>query len=139
MAKKSYILIAVLFTFGLVIIVLATVYVLQKHQAFLEQRHHLLCEVLKPGMSKDEVINVLRQSGDFTINPDSLTDVGYTNLLVDTEDPHTDNQYGSFTLGFTDNKYETAFIRHGSSGEDTEVICDFYSTPSKIETPTPSS
>jgi len=45
---------------GFMIIILCVSYLYVKHQTLLEQRHHLLCEVLKPGMSPDEVLSILK-------------------------------------------------------------------------------
>ncbi len=54
MSRKAYFYIAIFL--GLLIILLTVGGLYLKHQSFLARRHHLLCEVLKPGMSKDEVL-----------------------------------------------------------------------------------
>ena len=59
MQKRKYLLFAI----SIVIAALGLRYLI-----FLNARHHLLCEVLKPGMSEDEVISVLNQVGEFTIS-----------------------------------------------------------------------
>ena len=39
-----------------------------KFQAFQARRQHLLCEVLRPGMTKNEVLSVLHEVGDFRVD-----------------------------------------------------------------------
>jgi hypothetical protein len=66
MKKRKYLFIVL--SLGLLIILLAVTYSYVKHQEHLVARHHLLCEVLTPGMSEDEVLGILHQAGEFTIN-----------------------------------------------------------------------
>jgi hypothetical protein len=93
-----------------------------KHQKLAAARHHLLCEVLKPGMSEDEVFGILHQTGDFTVSsgmdksPDAQLHIVFLN-------PKERDLYGgAFDLRFSDYKYVQAYI----SGFDYfEDICDF--------------
>ncbi len=120
---------------GLFIIVLLAAYSYLKHQEFLTQRHHLLCEVLKPGMSKEEVLGVLNQAGDFTFNHTELPG-GYIELRISFTDPQGKERYGAFDLLFIDYRYVRAYIRLTS--DSAELICDFYQlTKSVTETLTP--
>lgn len=93
-----------------------------KHQQMVAARHHLLCEVLKPGMSMDDVFKILHQAGDYTVSsgidksPDAQLHIVFLN-------PRERDLYGgSFELGFYDYKYHSAYIR----GFDWyETICNF--------------
>jgi hypothetical protein len=97
-----------------------------KRQELVVARQHLLCEVLEPGMSKDEVLNVLKQAGEFTFNEDAdslgspiLLDISFT-------DPKGRDLYGGFVLGFSDYKYDKAYER---VFDISETICDFTGNP----------
>jgi len=84
-------------------------------------RYHLLCEVLKPGMSMNEALGVLHQVGDFKMNrvkesPSSVI-VGLTFT-----DPKIVDSYGFFDLGFYDSKYNEAYIQ---DLDQFEGICHF--------------
>jgi hypothetical protein len=93
-----------------------------KHQKLVAARHHLLCEVLQPGMSEDEVLNILRQHGEFTSSRAEWSG-GLIELGVNFTDPKGKDLYGGFDLGFSDYKYLQAYI----SGFDYfEDICNFY-------------
>lgn len=127
MQKRKYIL----FVIGIVVTVLGL-----RHIIFLNARHHLLCEVLKPGMSKDEVLSILNQAGEFTMNygdwPGGLIELG-----INFTDPKGRVLYGAFDLGFSDYKYERAYIS-GFERESIDVICDFSQvTRSITATPNP--
>jgi hypothetical protein len=130
MSKKVYV-----FILGLMIIVSLATYSYLKHQEFLAQRHHLLCEILKPEMSKEEVLRVLSQAGVFTTNHAEWLG-GYVELGVAFTDPKGREMYGAFDLLFIDDKYVRAYVRLTS--DSAELICDFYQpTKSATETPTP--
>ena len=123
---KKYILLAI----GIVVVVLSSRYI-----TFLNARHHLLCEVLKPGMSESEVLIVLKQTGDFTVsrgewsNRDVVLSISFTDAKVK-------NRYGLFSVVFFDYKYARAVVSHGS--DNPEIICDFYQSTQPIaETPKP--
>ncbi len=119
MQKSKFIFIALLI--GLLMIVIAVTYFYLNHQEFLAQRHHLLCEILKPGMSKDEVLKILKDAGDFTVSGAESQSPNAEWYVVFT-DPNGRDIYGAFNLGFSDNKYESAYIR----GMDYwNIICDF--------------
>ena len=132
MQKRKNIFIVL--SLGLLMILLATTYFYLRYQERLAQRHHLLCEVLKPGMSKDEVISLLNQAGNFTIRQaewssgDFALDIIFTDLNVK-------QRYGGFfSVVFFDYKYARAVVSHGS--DNPEYICDFYqATQSVTETP----
>jgi hypothetical protein len=130
MQKRKYILIALLA--GLLAISLAASYLYVKRQEHSAQRYHLLCEVLKPSMSKDEVLTILKQAGEFTaIGTESPGPVIELHIVF--TDPKGKNLYGSFDLAFSDYKYVSAYIK---GFEYSDVICDFYQpTESVIETP----
>jgi hypothetical protein len=120
MSKKLYIFIPLI----LVCLVITTtgIYFYLKKQNQLVQRHHLVCEVLKPGMSKEEVINTLKQVGDFEINK-SNDGNGTFALYVNFSNHRIRDQYGAFTLVFLYGKYERA-LEWG--GESPNVICELY-------------
>jgi hypothetical protein len=106
-----------------------------RYLIFLNARHRLLCEVLKPGMSESEVLIVLKQTGDFTMsrgewgNGDIVLSISFTDAKVR-------DRYGFFSVVFFDYKYARAVVSHGS--DNPEIICDFYkATQSVTETPKP--
>lgn len=133
MSKKAYIYIAI--TLGFLVSFLAANYLYLKHQAMLEQRRNLLCEVLKPNMSKDEVLSILRRVGDLTMSEGDWQG-GDIVLSIKFTDPAIRDRYGSFSVVFFDYKYARAVISHGS--DNPEVICNFYE-PTKLITETPKS
>ena len=92
-----------------------------KRQKLVAARHHLLCEVLKPGMSVDEVVVVLRQAGEFTLNKADWTG-GRIELGVNFTDPKGRDLYGAFELGFSDYKYARAYVL---VFDKSEAICNF--------------
>jgi len=94
------------------------------YQVILAQRYYLLCEELKPGMSKDEVLSTLDQAGNYTINQAEWPG-GNIELGINFTDLKGSIMYGAFELGFTDYKYNRAYIRHGS--DNSAEICDFFS------------
>jgi len=127
MQKRNFIFIAVLI--GILTIVLAVTFFYLNHQEFLAQRHHLLCESLKPGMSKDEVLSILEQVGEFTKSEEEWGN-GLFVVSIDFTNPKVFNRYGYFTIVFEDNKYMRAVVSHGS--DNPEIICDFYQTIESI-------
>jgi hypothetical protein len=129
MTKKNILAILVLL---MIFSVIAYFYL--DHQRFVIQRHHLLCEILKPDMSKDEVLRILEQAGDITINDALWSNKFGGELFIIFTDPKGRDNYGSFNLYFRDNKYEAAYVRIGS--DDSESICDFYQ-PKSSATPIP--
>jgi hypothetical protein len=124
---KKYIFIALLT--GLLAISLAVAYVYMKRQEQSAHRYHLLCEVLEPGMSEDEVLNVLHQAGEFTMSRSEGTG-GSVELGINFTDIKGRDLYGGFELWFKNDKYFRAYI----SGFDyAETICAF--TQSDITQP----
>jgi hypothetical protein len=107
---------------GLLLILLAVAYSHVKHQELLVARHHLLCEVLKPGMSEDEVLEILHKTGEFTMNKGEWKG-GIAELGINFIDPKSRDLYGGFELRFSYNKYVQAYI---SSFDYFEDICNFY-------------
>lgn len=119
MQKTKYVLIGLLATF--LVIIFSMVFIYMKRQEHLSHQYHLLCEVLQPGMSKDEVLSVLRQNGEFTvIGADSSGPVIELHIVF--TDPKGKELYGAFDLGFSDYKYVAAYTR---GFESSNVICHF--------------
>jgi len=107
---------------GLLLISLTAAFSYLKRQERLAQRYHLLCEVLKPGMSKDEVLNILDQVGDFLVL--GTEEPGpHIELHVVFTDSIGKDVYGAFDLSFKDYKYVSAYVR---GFENSNVICDFH-------------
>ena len=130
MHKRRYLLIVLLAGLGLVFLWYSFWYF--ERQERLSQRHHLLCEILKPGMSKDEVLNTLKQAGEFGVVGGEDQGSNFEIHIAFT-DPNGKEVYGAFELGFNNDKYSGAYIL----GFDTyDSICDFrFSTPNTKETP----
>lgn len=127
MQKRIFIFIVILF--GLLTIVLAVTFFNLNHQEFLARRHHLLCESLKPGMSKDEVLSILEHVGEFTKSEGDWGN-GLFVVSINFTNPKVFNRYGYFTVVFMNYKYMRAVVSHGSS--NPEIICDFYQTTESI-------
>ena len=104
----------------LIFLFIGTYYYLRR-QGNLAQRHYLLCEVLKPGMSKNQVLDILKQSGDVVVNGAESPSPNVEWNVVFT-DPKGQEIYGAFEIGFSDYKYESAYIR---DMDTWNVICDF--------------
>jgi hypothetical protein len=119
MQKRKFIFIGL--PLGLLIILLAATYSYIKNQEHLTARHHLLCEVLKPGMSVDEVLGILHRAGNFTMSKAEWRG-GDIELGVNFIDPKGEDLYGGFELRFYDYKYAQAYI---SNFDYLEIICDF--------------
>lgn len=84
-------------------------------------RYHLLCEVLKPGMSMNEVLGVLHQVGDFKMNTqESVGDYYVVGIFF--TDPKVRDTYGDFALDLSNSKYNEAFIQNF---DQFEGICHF--------------
>ena len=133
MSKKAYVLIVIFL--GCLAISLPAIYLYLKHEIMLKQRHHLLCEILKPGMSMEEVVGVLHQAGEFTMSKAEWLG-GNVELGINFTDSKGQKLYGAFDLRFSDNKYTEAYIRYGS--DNFEDICDLYqSAGTLIATPKP--
>lgn len=117
MHKRQYILL----TISIIIAVLGLRYLI-----FLHVRHHLLCEVLKPGMSESEVLIILKQTGEFTMSRGEWSN-GDVVLRISFTDAKVRDRYGFFSVVFFDYKYARAVVSHAS--DKPEVICDFYQPP----------
>ena len=104
-----------------------------KRQERIAQRYHLLCEVLKPGMSREEVLAVLDQAGDFVVNSGMDEPGPHITLHIVFTDLHGRETYGAFELGFKDYQYIAAYIR---GFDRTDHICDFHAYQIKPITPT---
>lgn len=123
MSKK--ILVVIL---GFLLFLIPITYFYVQHQEFLARRHYLLCEILKPGMSKEEVLRILRQEGEISVG-DSDSPRRAVELRLNYKDTKGSQKYGAFNLFFLDDKYMRAYVRLTS--DDSELICDFYqATPS---------
>jgi hypothetical protein len=118
--KKSYFIAALLIAF--LTLSFTAVYFYIGHKAFLAQRHHLLCEVLRAGMSKNEVVNVLRQVGDFRIDEIENTSNSFALAIIFTN-PDIQKRNGYFLVVFINGKYARAVVPHGS--DNPEYVCDF--------------
>jgi hypothetical protein len=112
---------------GLLVIFLLTTYSYINYQRRLATRHHLLCEVLKPGMSEDEVIATLKQEGDFTMSRSESGGGGDIGLTINFIDSQVKDRYGLFSVDFFDYKYMRAVVSHFD--DKPEIICDFYQPP----------
>ena len=88
MQKRHFILLA--------IIIIITVLCL-RYFIFLNARHHLLCEVLKPGMPESEVLLILKQTGDFTMSRGEWSN-GDIVLSISFTDAKIRDRYGFFLL-----------------------------------------
>jgi len=121
MSRRGLVLLASLTTSVLVLSIAAYFY--KTHQDFLAQRHHLLCDVLRPGMSRDQVLHVLQQEGDFTMREADWPG-GFFALDIQFTNPKVLHKYGYFSVVFIDYKYTRAIIPRGS--DSPEFICDFY-------------
>jgi hypothetical protein len=128
MSRKVYVLVPVLLI--CLVILLPTVYFYLKHQVLVNQRHHLLCEVLKPDMAKDQVLSVLKQEGNFTVNEVDWPSEFFA-LDINFTDPALLAKYGHFSVVFIDYKYKRAVVPHGS--DNPEIVCNFYG-PTELPT-----
>jgi hypothetical protein len=91
-----------------------------KRQDRMDQRQHLLCEVLQPGMSKSDILETLGQVGEFTVIGE-VEDPGAV-LHIVFKDSENLEVYGAFDLDFVNYKYTRAYV----TGFDyQELICDF--------------
>ena len=131
MRKRRNIFI-VLLLIALLLVSLRVTYSYQKRQERLAQRYHLLCEVLKPGMPKEEVFAVLRQEGEFVVQGIDMPGPIFDLHIVFT-DPHGRETYGAFELGFSNYQYVVAFTRNF---DVAETICAF---GDQIKSATPTS
>jgi hypothetical protein len=125
MKKRQYILISI--SIGLSICIATSGYIYAKRQILLKERHHLLCEVLKPGMSENEVITILKQEGDFIMSRSESGGGGDIGVTVNFIDSKVKDQYGLFSVVFFDNKYMRAVVSRFD--DKPEIICDFYQPP----------
>jgi hypothetical protein len=77
-------------------------------------------------MSENEVLTILKETGDFTMsrggwpNGDVVLSIWFTDVNVR-------GRYGRFSVVFFDNKYARAVVSHASDKPD--IICDFYQSP----------
>lgn len=82
----------------------------------------LLCEEIKLGMIKDQVISILEQKGEIRINgnydgPDLNLDFVYT-------DPALNKYYGRFNMVISNYKYISSSMPIGF--EEYEMICSLH-------------
>jgi hypothetical protein len=127
MSRKVFSYIAIILGFLIILLTVGCIFL--KHQTKVAQRRHLLCEILEPGMSKDEVLNVLHQVGDFTVNEVDWPSAFFA-LDITFTDPKILDQYGHFSVVFIDYRYARAVIPQGSS--PPEYICDFFQATGSI-------
>ena len=79
----------------------------------------LLCEEIKLGMSKDQVINILEQKGKIRINGNY--DEPNLNLGIVYVDSPLNEYYGSFDIVISDYKYVGSYISYFD--DDYDTIC----------------
>jgi hypothetical protein len=115
MQKKHYVLLA---------ISIVTAIIGLRYIVFLNTRHHLLCEVLKPGMSEGEVVAILMQTGDFTMSRGEWGG-GYVELGINFTDTKGSILFGDFVLSFSDYKYDRAYKQIGFERTSTITFCSF--------------
>jgi len=85
-----------------------------KQEAVNELRCYVFRDLLKPGMSRSEVREILSQFGDFRENESSFGE-GHTEILIIFTDPGTSRRFGgNIILSFYDGKYARASIPMGS-------------------------
>jgi hypothetical protein len=114
--------------FLLVISVIAFYY--QNHNRLMNERHHLLCEILKPGMSKDEVLHELEQEGNITVIDGNWSEKFVGVIDISFIDSQNRNLRFSSQLVFRDNEYEGAYRLIRS--DNVEPICNFYQPTQSI-------
>jgi hypothetical protein len=122
MRKRKNIFIVLLLV-GLLLVSLRVTYLYQKRQERLAQRYHLLCEVLKPGMSREETLAVLEQAGEFVVNGGMDEPGPIIDLYITFTDPVGRETYGAFGLIFNNYQYVGAYTL--KSFDVTETICAF--------------
>jgi hypothetical protein len=141
--KKTVFIILLGLASGVLLMVLLIYWLMQpgpyglRQQAQLTPDHQLLCEVLKPGMSEDEVLSALHQVGDFTMSRGEWGG-GLIEIGINFTDPKLQNEYGPFDILFINYEYMRAGKTElvGGDGEKPKIICDFYqSTESITSTP----
>jgi len=99
-------------------------YFSKRQEALHQRQFHLLCEELLPGMSKEEVFNVIRQKGDFR-NRFFEFAKGQFHYDIYFLDQRMQGEYGDFSVFFVDWKYYRA-VRPASASEFYfEIICTF--------------
>jgi len=126
--KKNIVFVAILLCLCAVVLSLLTViptvteiytYRVERSKQW-DRLYQLVCVSLTPDMTKDEVFDILRQTGDFTVVGN---DSGrYWDLHVVFKDDKIKEKYGVFNLTFSDNKYTGTYVNIGF--EDTHTICD---------------
>jgi hypothetical protein len=81
--------------------------------------HALLCEEIKLGMTKEQVISILEQKGELQISGNY--DEPNLNLGFIYVDPMLQEYYGSFDIVIDDNRYVSSSISTGF--ESYTIIC----------------
>lgn len=110
-----------------IISIIFSTYFYNKHQEALSKRHTLLCEVLKAGMSKIEVLDILKKYGDFTLIDTNPSEKGLNEIYISFTNQKNIYIDGNFSLLFENNRY---FMAHKRLTSDTsELICSFSLTP----------
>ena len=92
-----------------------------KRQELVAARYHLLCEVLKPGMSMNDVLETLHQTGDFTVSSGVDTSPNAQLHIVFLNPKERDLYGGAFEISFSDYKYIGAYVLNF---DVSETICD---------------
>jgi hypothetical protein len=138
MRKKLYAILTVL-AIGIITIMYFIYWLNQpgpyelKKRAQMTPDHQLLCEVLKPGMSEEEVLSALQQVGDFTIiNRWDWGNEYRIELRIHFTDSELDDKYGTFHILFRDKKYMRAgksYLVGDENNDPSDILCDFYQEP----------
>ena len=118
---RKYLFIAL--SIGLLLVLLVGTLSYVKYQEHRAARYHLLCEVLKPGMTEREVLGILYQAGKFTLRRSDWMG-GDVELGISFIDPKGKELYGIFDLRFFGGQYAQAYIESFEQ-ENTNIICDF--------------
>ena len=128
-SKKRRVIIlscSLIFVSFIIISVLASILIYDKYSAIQARRterinrlQSLLCEEIKLGMSKDQVINILEQKGKIRINGNY--DEPNLSLGIVYIDSPLNEYYGSFDIVISDYKYVGSYISYFD--DDYDTIC----------------
>ena len=117
---------SLIFVSFIIISVLASILIYDKYSAIQARRterinrlQSLLCEEIKLGMSKDQVINILEQKGKIRINGNY--DEPNLSLGIVYIDSPLNEYYGSFDIVISDYKYVGSYISYFD--DDYDTIC----------------
>jgi len=81
--------------------------------------HTLLCEEIKLGMTKEQVVSILEKKGKLKM--DGFFNQPSFDLHVNYTDPALSELYGNFTIVISNDTYVESFVNSGF--ETYEIIC----------------